>query len=160
MESIPKSDLPGNAILTMGTTEFAGQLYRWLGGCLRIDNMTIVAFFSNRQPEVFLAQAAERRVFERMNSHYVTGAYLLDPFYTLHVNGWADGLYRLADIALLILQWHSSVSVGLTLGISPQTEKVIRKQLYRKGAISSLGELYYLIAPHLSGNAQPQAKQA
>lgn len=56
---------------------------------------------------------------------------------------------RQSEVAFLILQGHSSVSIGLTLGISPQTVKVIRKQLYKKCGISSQGELYYLIAPYL-----------
>ncbi len=260
MGQLPIENFLADAILALGTDAFAQRLHFWLRSCLRIDNITIVAFFSGQQPRVFLADAAERRVFERMDSHYVTGAYLLDPFYALHVNKAVDGLYRLADIApdqfhrneyyksyyrrttladeigffsspspdvsltvslgrdastgsrfpardldqaqqlspvvnalvrqnwsdlrpragsgpedaaeqlrrrlasdadtslsrrqaeiaLLILQGHSSVSIGLTLGISPQTVKVIRKQLYRKCHISSQGELYYLIAPYLA----------
>jgi DNA-binding CsgD family transcriptional regulator len=259
----PLPNLLANAIASTGTSEFPRQLLHWLSACLTTDNMTIVAFIDGQQPEVFLAQAAERRVFERMNSHYVAGAYLLDPFYALHLKKAADGLYRLADIApdqfqrneyyksyyqrttladeiaffaspstgvsitvclgrdastgcrfsardleqahriapvvnalvkknwpdiapqqaqqpetvadqlrrrlsaerdiglsarqaeiaILILQGHSSVSIGLTLGISPQTVKVIRKQLYKKCQISSQGELYYLIAPYLSDQA-------
>lgn len=57
---------------------------------------------------------------------------------------------RQAEIALLILRGHSSVSIGLRLGISPQTVKVFRKQLYRKCAISSQGELFSLLMPILS----------
>ncbi len=270
MGNAPRPDLLADAILSIGADGFAHRLHYWLSACLRIDNMTIVAFFKNQQPEVFLTHAAERRVFERMDSHYVTGAYLLDPFYSLHVNAAADGMYRLTDIApdqfqrneyyksyyqrttladeiaffsspssgvsitvclgrdattgskfsardldearqlapvvnalvrqnwseltprdedmpedvvdllrhrlstelgislsgrqaeiaLLILQGHSSVSIGLTLGISPQTVKVIRKQLYRKCQISSQGELFYLIAPYLSDQSQQQAIKA
>ncbi len=270
MDHMPKPELLADTILSIGTTGFAQRLQNWLGACLRIDNMTIVAFFKSQQPEVFLTQASEKRVFERMNSHYVTGAYLLDPFYSLHAADAADGMYRLSDIApdqfhrneyyksyyqrttladeiaffssptqgvsmtvclgrdattasrfssrdleqarqlapvvnalvrqnwsdlrpqgsdtpedvvdllrhrlsseleislsarqaeiaLLILQGHSSVSIGLTLGISPQTVKVLRKQLYRKCQISSQGELFYLIAPYLSDHGQLQSKQA
>lgn len=207
-----------------------------------------------------MTRARNTRVFERIDSHYVKGSYLLDPFFGLHQRRAEDGLYRLTDIApdqfqrneyfksyysnttltdelaffasltascsvtvcigrdattasrfsardynaarqiapvvnalvrmnwpdikapnegepedivdqlrrrlsadqdinlsprqaqvaLLILQGHSSISIGLTLGISPQTVKVLRKQLYRKCQISSQGELYYLIARYLS----------
>lgn len=58
---------------------------------------------------------------------------------------------RQAEVALLILRGHSSVSIGLKLGISPQTVKVFRKQLYRRCAISSQAELFNLMLPLLSG---------
>ena len=256
----PASDLLAAAILAIETQAFPQELHSWLARTCRFDNITILAFFENQEPEVFLTHASEGRVFERIGSHYVNGAYLLDPFYGLFRKGARDGLYRLADvapdqfqrneyyksyyerttlvdelafycspspvvgvtvcigrdattaskfssrdiasardiapvanalvrknwrklrsendrspestveslrdrlsaekdislsarqseIALLILQGHSSISIGLTLGISPQTVKVIRKQLYKKCQISSQGELYYLIAPFLS----------
>ena len=57
---------------------------------------------------------------------------------------------RQAEIALLILRGHSSVSIGLRLEISSQTVKVFRKQLYRKCSISSQAELFSLIMPILS----------
>ena len=262
MPQIQSPDQLALAILAIGTDSFGQTLHAWLNSVCRFDNITIIAFFQNRGPDVILTHASEKRVFARIGSHYVNGTYLLDPFYTLHKKGAPDGLYRLADvapdqfqrneyyksyyqrttlvdelaffsrpapgvaitvclgrdastaarfsgrdlttarqiapvvnalvkrnwcglkgaedastesaaetlrqrlagekaialsprqseIALLILQGHSSISIGLTLGISPQTVKVIRKQLYKKCAISSQGELYYLIAPYLSQN--------
>ena len=56
---------------------------------------------------------------------------------------------RQAEVALLVLKGHSSGSIGLRLGISPQTVKVFRKQLYRKCSISSQAELFALITPLL-----------
>jgi DNA-binding CsgD family transcriptional regulator len=56
---------------------------------------------------------------------------------------------RQAEVALLVLQGHSSVSIGLELGISYQTVKVFRKQLYRKCKISSQAELFNLMLPML-----------
>ena len=56
---------------------------------------------------------------------------------------------RQAEVALLVLQGHSSASIGLRLGISPQTVKVFRKQLYKKCNISSQAELFALITPLL-----------
>lgn len=58
---------------------------------------------------------------------------------------------RQAQVALLILRGHSSVSIGLKLGISPQTVKVFRKQIYRKCGISSQAELFTLLLPLLGG---------
>jgi DNA-binding CsgD family transcriptional regulator len=42
------------------------------------------------------------------------------------------------------------VSIGLRLGLSPQTVKVFRKQLYRRCAISSQAELFALMLPLLA----------
>ena len=58
---------------------------------------------------------------------------------------------RQAEVAMLILRGHSSVSIGLRLGISSQTVKVFRKQLYKKCKISSQAELFNLLLP-LLGN--------
>ncbi len=54
---------------------------------------------------------------------------------------------RQAQVALLILQGHSSPSIGLILGISPHTVKVFRKQLYAKCAVSSQVELFAMMMP-------------
>jgi DNA-binding CsgD family transcriptional regulator len=56
---------------------------------------------------------------------------------------------RQAEVALLILQGHSSPSIGLHLGVSPQTVKVFRKQLYSKCGLSSQAELFALMMPIL-----------
>ena len=56
---------------------------------------------------------------------------------------------RQAEVAMLILRGHSSVSIGLRLGISFQTVKVFRKQLYKKCKISSQAELFTLLLPLL-----------
>lgn len=58
---------------------------------------------------------------------------------------------RQAEVALLILRGHSSASVGLRLGLSPQTVKVFRKQLYQRCGISSQAELFALMLPLLRG---------
>lgn len=60
---------------------------------------------------------------------------------------------RQAEVALLILQGHSTVSIGLRLGLSPQTVKVFRKQLYSRCTISSQAELFALMLPLLREQA-------
>lgn len=57
---------------------------------------------------------------------------------------------RQAQVALLILQGHSSVSIGLRLGISAQTVKVFRRQIHHRCAISSQAELFALLLPLLT----------
>jgi len=51
---------------------------------------------------------------------------------------------REAQIAALVLQGHSNGSAALQLGIARETCKVHRRNLYRKLAISSQGELFSL----------------
>jgi DNA-binding CsgD family transcriptional regulator len=60
---------------------------------------------------------------------------------------------RQAEVALMILRGHSTMSIGLRLGLSPQTVKVFRKQLYARCAISSQAELFALMLPLLKEGA-------
>jgi len=57
---------------------------------------------------------------------------------------------RQSEVALYILQGHSSLSISLNLGISKETVKVFRKQLYAKCNISSQAELFALLMPIFS----------
>lgn len=49
---------------------------------------------------------------------------------------------REAQLAALILQGHSNLSAALDLGISRETVKVHRRNIYRKLDISSQAELF------------------
>ena len=60
---------------------------------------------------------------------------------------------RQAQVSLLILQGHSSVSIGLRLGVSAQTVKVFRRQIHARCGISSQAELFALLLPLLIGEA-------
>jgi DNA-binding CsgD family transcriptional regulator len=250
----------GRAIAALGGDGFSPAFYLWLSRCFEIDNTTMLAYFQQHRPQVLFTQSREKRVHEKLETDYLSGAYLLDPFHDLHVRRVRPGIYRLRDIApdafqrneyfaayyrrttlideiayvaypaegvsvhvclgrdatsgqgfsprdldhaqriapiacglcekqwqglsssgdyteaaltgrliealrrrhaitlsprqaevaLLILRGHSSVSISLRLEISPQTVKVFRKQLYRKCRISSQGELFSLILPLLS----------
>ncbi|MGJ8612251.1 MAG: helix-turn-helix transcriptional regulator [Octadecabacter sp.] len=52
---------------------------------------------------------------------------------------------RESEVAALVVQGHSSRSIGLILGISRQTVKVHRRTLYRKLNISSQSQLFGLL---------------
>lgn len=242
-----------------GDRRFPGALSDWLETVVPFDNITVVAYFSARAPDMLFAKANQESVHANFERVYMAGAYLLDPFHDLHVSKAPAGLYRLTDIApdqfqrnryyrdyysntsltdelafvgypakgtsvhvclgrdassnskfsarhivaaqrispvvvalverhwaelddtetsleadveerliqslraehdvwlsprqaevgLMILRGHSSVSIGLKLGISPETVKVFRKQLYRKCGISSQAELFSMILPLL-----------
>ena len=60
---------------------------------------------------------------------------------------------RQAQVALLILQGHSTMSISLRLGVSVQTVKVFRKQLYARCNVSSQAELFSLMLPLLNAKA-------
>jgi DNA-binding CsgD family transcriptional regulator len=54
---------------------------------------------------------------------------------------------RQAQIAVLLLRGHSSKSIARTLGISWQTVRVFRKQLYARCGVSSQAALFMLLMP-------------
>ncbi len=67
-----------------------------------------------------------------------------------HVDGIACKLTdREADVTSLILRGHSSNSIGLNLGISPETVKVHRKHIYAKLNVSSQAQLFVKLIPVL-----------
>jgi len=252
--------LLAKVIQTFSADQFEYCLADWLNSVVRYDNFVIIAYFQDEQPKSLFTRIKEPRVLENFERSYLGGAYLIDPYHALHVNGAAQGLYRLYDIApdqfsrsrynreyfqnttmvdeiayiacpsdgvsvhvslgrditskqrytakeliaakeiasivcelikrhwndlnstgkfdetqvvnslilktkqkhqiqlsqrqaqvaLMILRGHSSVSMGLQLGISSQTIKVFRKQLYKKCGVSSQAQLFHLLLPILS----------
>ena len=256
-----------DAVRTAGGAGFESALTRFLRRSIDCNNVVVLAFRRAAAPEVLYEQADDPVVFRDLRRIYVAGAYLLDPYYDLHLNRIAPGAYRLLDVApdqfqrsqyyldyyrrttlvdeltfvsypdavttlniclgrdasmpqpfgararavaarvapivialadrhwhelrahppaavvaasmaadapperlrrvlterhgihlsqrqaqvaLLILQGHSSVSIGLRLGVSAQTVKVFRRQLYVRCRISSQAELFALLLPLLT----------
>lgn len=251
--------LLGGAINHLNTNEFETYLAGWLHTVVAYDSIIVVSYHQDRPPSLLFSSIKEDRVLENFETTYAQGAYLFDPFHTLHIEQWDEGMYRLDDIApdqfrrnryftdyyqnttmideiayiaypgngisihvslgrditsnqrflarqvsaansiapivcalvknhwghlhsietieksktfenliekvkrehrialsprqaqvaVLILKGHSSMSIGLELGISPQTVKVFRKQLYKKCQISSQAELFSFLMPVL-----------
>lgn len=243
-----------------GFAEALWQLCRLLAAP---DNLIVLAYRDSGPPLVLQQREGHPRVFQRLKSTYLAGAYRLDPYFALHLARAADGAYRLRDIApdafrrsryfidyfdattlvdeiafavtlseglslslclgrdatsgqafgagemaacmrlapviaalsrvewrgldrgagpvedtpglliqaarlhgialsprqamvaLMILRGHSTPSIALTLGVSPQTVKVFRKQLYARCGISSQAELFSLMLPMLQAGDQP-----
>lgn len=238
---------------------FEGALQEWFRRCVAPDNLIILAYRDAGPPQVLFRQSDQPQVFSQLDSTYLAGAYLLDPYHDLHMSRVPTGAYRLrdvapdafhrsryfreyyqqttlvdeitfvlypvtdlslniclgrdatsgqpftarevetcqrlapvvtalaeahwqdlraesvaaddvtgqlvrglaevrdirlsprqAEVALLILRGHSTVSIGLRLGVSAQTVKVFRKQLYARCGISSQAELFALLLPLLS----------
>lgn len=245
-------------IATLGHPGFEGALWQMLLALARPDNMLVLAYSDGGPALELFRQAGDEKVFARLQSTYMAGAFRLSPFYGLHLSRSEEGLYRLRDIApdafqrsrffveyfgqttiidelaftvwlgsglslnlflgrdgqsgrvfsaaeiaacrriapvlaelarlhwpvpklsqpvvedtprklaaaaeqrlgiglsprqaqvaLLILKGHSTLSIGLHLGLSPQTVKVFRKQLYARCGISSQAELFAMMLPLL-----------
>lgn len=256
-----ESDL-AEAIRRMGRKGFETALYALFKRAAAIDNLIVLAYSDSGRPQVLFRQSDQPQVFAALDSTYLAGAYLLDPYYDLHRARVPPGLYRLmdvapdafprsryyteyyrqttlldeltfiawpraglclniclgrdassgqpfgprevetctrlapivaalaeahwadltpqdgpaedvaatlvqmaeaahglrltrrqAEVALLILRGHSTVSIGLRLDVSPQTVKVFRKQLYARCGISSQAELFAMMLPLLQGAA-------
>lgn len=236
---------------------FETSLSAFLSRAVAPDNVIIMAYRDAGPPEVLFRHSRSSAVFQNLETTYLTGAYLLDPYHDLHISRVPAGAYRLADVApdafhrsryfleyyrqttlldevtfvgypvagvtlnlclgrdenslraftmaeletcqrlapilvalielhwagldaqratpadvipvliaalaaqgialtqrqaevaLLILRGHSSPSIGLRLGVSAQTVKVFRKQLYARCGISSQAELFSLLLPLL-----------
>lgn len=238
---------------------FESALAAFLRRAMAQDNLIVLAYRDAGPPLVLFRQTDQPQVFAQLDSTYLGGAYLLDPYHDLHVSRVPMGLYRLldvapdafqrsryfseyyqqttlideltfvcypapgvtlniclgrdassglaftareqetgtrlapvvtalaeahwsglpaadpapsdvaaqliralaetrgialsqrqAEVALLILRGHSTGSIGLRLGVSPQTVKVFRRQLYARCAISSQAELFALMLPLLT----------
>lgn len=250
--------LLATAIASLGQPAFEDALWQMLQVMARPDNMLVLVYSDGGPAQELWRQAKDARVFGRLQSTYLDGAYRLSPFYALHLGRAEEGLYRLRDIApdafqrsrfyveyfrqttiidelaftawlsegvslnlflgrdgqsgrlfsgaeiaacrrlapviaalgrahwptlrtagspvedapallaasaartlqialsprqaqvaLLILKGHSTLSIALALGVSPQTVKVFRKQLYARCGISTQGELFSLMLPLL-----------
>lgn len=256
----PESQL-ADAIRRLGAAGFESALASLFRRAIGVDCTLILAFRDNDPPQMLFRQADRASVFAALESIYLPGAYLLDPFHALHLARAPAGLYRLTDVApdafqrsryvqeyyrqttlldeltivayphpdvsvninfgrdvvtgrgfsarevefcqrlapvvvalaeghwadlapearptnvptaplsaqliralgqkgiavsprqaevaLMILQGHSTPSIGLRMGVSPQTVKVFRKQLYSRCGITSQAELFALLLPIL-----------
>lgn len=89
----------GEVIAHLHRQGFEASLFRFVRRFLDIDNETILIYPGNRRPRILHRYATIRQVHERIESSYVRGAYLLDPFYALHVDLAPAGLYTLAEVA-------------------------------------------------------------
>ncbi|MDK3018889.1 helix-turn-helix transcriptional regulator [Pseudodonghicola flavimaris] len=71
-------------------------------------------------------------------------------FRTLRIDDAPALSDRQAEIAALIVQGHSSRAIGLKLGISDQTVKVHRRNMFKKLQISSQSQLFGLLISGVS----------
>jgi len=104
------------------------------------NQSTIVSLMRYHWETVGLPARSEDR-----SAHMSNSAFILEVVKTCGTNLTP----RQAEVALQILQGHSSMSIGLNLNISIQTVKVFRKQIYKRCRVSSQAELFSLLMPIL-----------
>jgi DNA-binding CsgD family transcriptional regulator len=249
-------------VRSVGNANFPEAMAYFVSRMVKFDNLIVIAYHKDHNPEELYRESNNSPVYQKMQTHYLKAAYLLDPFYDAIRNGIQSGVHRIfdlapdkfkqtsyfdeyyrettlvdefslffcfgheitltacfgkdetsgmkftkselkriksfenvlgalceqhwkgyqpkegkdivlppvtkrlritlknqhdislsprqAEVALYILQGHSSLSISLILNISKETVKVFRKQLYSKCNISSQAELFALLMPIFS----------
>lgn len=77
--------------------DFAARLVGFMHACAPFEDMAIFSYSGYRAPVVLYERYANPEPATALKD-YLTGAYLLDPFYHAWLAGAAPGVYRLADI--------------------------------------------------------------
>lgn len=252
----------GQMVKALHSANFSEALSYFVRKLVDFDNLIVIAYHKSHNPEVLYREFNDPVVYQTMDTHYVSAAYLFDPFYQAVSGGLQTGIHQIfelapdqfkqtsyfkeyyrdttlidefaifarvthdttitacfgrdkssgipfkkselalvksfehllsalceqhwkdympkegrnislppiterlrfelnkqhqialsarqAEVALFILQGHSSLSIALNLSISKETVKVFRKQLYTKCNISSQAELFALMMPIFS----------
>ena len=91
--------LLAETIKSLKKNDFSVYFNRWLRTLANHDNTTVLAYFRDETPQILLTDSETRAVHQNMSHVYLSGAYLLDPFYELHNSGADTDLYRMSDIA-------------------------------------------------------------
>jgi len=87
------------AIRLVGRPGFEAALMALFQRVMAPDNLIVLAYPDAGPPQVLFTQSTLPAVFSQVDSTYLAGAYLLDPFHDLHLSRVASGAYRLTDVA-------------------------------------------------------------
>jgi hypothetical protein len=79
------------AIRRMGQAGFETALTGWLRRSVPYDNLIVLAYREAGPPLVLYHQADDPKVYGQLDSTYLAGAYLLDPYHDLHQSRVAAG---------------------------------------------------------------------
>ena len=101
MTALPNAVEPAlaSAIRLCGGAGFETALFDLLRQATGADNLVVLAFPKGGPPRDLFHASRDPRVFSRVETAYLGGAYLLDPMYELQLNQAPSGAYRLLDIA-------------------------------------------------------------
>ena len=78
---------------------FTDAFSEWISHAVPNDNIVLLAYFQDRNPEILRAHAKSPELHENLEHGYLNGAYLLDPFHDLHLRQVESSVYRMIDIA-------------------------------------------------------------
>ncbi|WP_022951426.1 helix-turn-helix transcriptional regulator [Leucothrix mucor] len=92
-------DMVGNTIRAIGTDAFYQALYSVLEEAFDFDNFLVIGYHGESRPLVLNRTSRSNKVHADLESQYVPSLYVLDPFYSAHLNKVSPGAYRLRDIA-------------------------------------------------------------
>lgn len=87
------------AIKHIGKPLFPQSFMQFIQHCMAFDNFIVIAYEGTQRPNVLFRHSQSAIVYAAMDTEYVTGSYLLDPFYDSHIQGIRSGLHRLFEIA-------------------------------------------------------------
>ena len=88
-----------DTVMALTTPAFPGCFSRWVKRLAAFDNLIIIAYHGEQRPEVLYREYVDPVVYRAMDSDYLGGAYLLDPFYREHLKGSVEGIHRMVDVA-------------------------------------------------------------
>lgn len=89
----------GEVVRRLGKPGFEGALWDFLRRCVAPDNLLVIAYRDSAVPQILYRAADQPAPFARIETVYLGGAYLLDPYHELHLTRAPAGVYRLADVA-------------------------------------------------------------
>lgn len=88
-----------NAIKALATPELPRHFSGLVKRLAAFDNLIIIAYHGEHRPAVLYREYTDPVVYLPMDSQYLGGAYLLDPFYREHLKGDVRGIRRLKNVA-------------------------------------------------------------
>lgn len=88
-----------DTIKALGMPEWPRRFSALVQGLATFDNLIVIAYHGERRPAVLYREYTDPVVYLPMDSQYLGGAYLLDPFYREHLKGNVRGIRRLMDVA-------------------------------------------------------------
>ncbi|UYG04582.1 LuxR C-terminal-related transcriptional regulator [Halomonas sp. LR3S48] len=99
MKHSERDELLANAIKDLATPELPYRFSALARGLAAFDNLIIIAYHGEQRPAVLYREYTDPVVYLPMDSQYLGGAYLLDPFYREHLKGNVVGVRRLMEVA-------------------------------------------------------------
>lgn len=98
-EQREKEQALAQVIEAVNCKKFPHALSTFVKRISAFDNLIIILYCGEQSPVVLHREYTDPIVYNSMDTEYVLGTYLLDPFYLEHLKGTQSGLWRLLDVA-------------------------------------------------------------